>query len=140
MLTLFSYRLPIFRQNNSVTMVDPFLEIPPEFDPDSAEFIFDISDYATEYRSEDAAEISLGSEPDVVELPSDMRHNTTDRGWEPIEIPLEFDPDAAEHVSDMRHHDTKQQWVQTGIPLEFDPDTSELAPDITEYTIKLKQV
>jgi hypothetical protein len=107
MLTLFSYRLPIFRQNNSVTMVDPFLEIPPEFDPDSAEFIFDISDYATEYRSEDAAEISLGSEPDVVELPSDMRHNTTDRGWEPIEIPLEFDPDAAEHVSDMRHHDTK---------------------------------
>jgi hypothetical protein len=120
--------------------VDPFLEIPPEFDPDSAEFIFDISDYATEHRHEYVAEISLGSETDVVELGSDTRHNTTDSGWEPIEIPLEFDPDVAEPVSDMRHHVTKQEWEQMGIPLEFDSDTSELAPDITEYTIKLKQV
>jgi hypothetical protein len=34
--------------------VDPVLEIPPEFDPDSAEFIFTISDYATEYQKKDA--------------------------------------------------------------------------------------
>jgi len=30
--------------------MDPVLEIPPEFDPDSTEFISDISDYATEYK------------------------------------------------------------------------------------------
>jgi hypothetical protein len=47
-------KFAIWQQNNSNVPVDPVLEIPPEFDPDSAEFIFDISDYATEYRKKDA--------------------------------------------------------------------------------------
>ncbi|GJN13908.1 hypothetical protein PR202_gb00664 [Eleusine coracana subsp. coracana] len=129
----------ILQKNHSADTVDPFLEIPPEFDPDSAEFIFDISDYATEYRNEDAAETSLDSDTDAVEVALGIRHNATDQGWEPIEIPLEFDPDAAEPVSDMKHHDANQQLEEMGVPLEFDPDSSESALGITEYTIKLKQ-
>ncbi|GJM88113.1 hypothetical protein PR202_ga04140 [Eleusine coracana subsp. coracana] len=129
-LSMPSYRKPFSRHSGSSSGNSP------EFDPDSAEFIFDISDYATEYR---AAETSLDSDTDAVEGALGVRHNAADQGWEPIEIPLEFDPDAAELVSDMKHHDANQQWQQMGIPLEFDPDSSEPAPDITEYTIKLKQ-
>ncbi|GJN07103.1 hypothetical protein PR202_ga24900 [Eleusine coracana subsp. coracana] len=128
-----------FQHNHSDTTANPVLEIPPEFDPDSAEFVFDISDCATEYRNEDVADRSFDSDTDAVELASDIRHNSKDRGWEPVEIPLEFDPEAAELVSDMKHQDAKQQWEKMRIPLQFDPDTSGLTPDITEYTIKLKQ-
>ncbi|GJN28415.1 hypothetical protein PR202_gb16533 [Eleusine coracana subsp. coracana] len=128
-----------FQRNHSDTTTDPVLEIPPEFDPDSAEFVFDISDCATEYRNEDVEDRSFDSDTDAVELASDMRHNSTGRGWEPVEIPLEFDPDAAELSSDMKHQDAKQQWEKMRIPLQFDPDASGLTPDITEYTMKLKQ-
>ncbi|XBI80092.1 hypothetical protein VPH35_089345 [Triticum aestivum] len=86
------------------------LEIPPEFDPDSAEFVSDISDYATGFKRRDV-----------------------------VEILLEFDPDATQLVSVERHNATKLQWEGIEIPLEFDPDSVELAPDITEYTSKLKQ-
>ncbi|RLM98222.1 uncharacterized protein C2845_PM06G15120 [Panicum miliaceum] len=88
----------IWQQNNSNVPVDPVLEIPPEFDPDSAEFISDISDYATEFRKKDV-----------------------------VEIPLEFDTDAAELVSDTRNSAAKQHWEQMEIPLEFDTDASELS-------------
>lgn len=91
--------------------MEQVLEIPPEFDPDSAEFVSDISDYATEFKRRDV-----------------------------LEIPLEFDPDATQLVSVERHNATKLQWEGIEIPLEFDPDSVELAPDITEYTSKLKQV
>ncbi|KAL6641978.1 hypothetical protein ACP70R_020159 [Stipagrostis hirtigluma subsp. patula] len=129
----------IWQQNHSAAQVDPILEIPPEFDPDSAEFISDISDYAAEYRKEDLVEIPLDSDTDAAELVSDIRHNVAKQHWEQMEIPLEFDPDAAELVSDIRCHEANQQQEQMEISPEFDPDTSELAPDITEYTIKLKQ-
>ncbi|XP_039798220.1 uncharacterized protein LOC120663465 isoform X2 [Panicum virgatum] len=98
--------------DNSNVPVDPVLEIPPEFDPDSAEFISDISDYATEFPKQH---------------------------WEQMEILPEFDTDASELVSDIWHHEANEQLGQFEASLEFDPDTSELAPDITEYTIKLKQ-
>jgi hypothetical protein len=91
--------------------VEQVLEIPPEFDPDSAEFVSEISDYATEFKRRDV-----------------------------VEIPLEFDPDATELVSDKRHNVTKLPWEGMEIPLEFDPDSPELVSDITEYTSKLKQV
>ncbi|XP_051186016.1 uncharacterized protein [Lolium perenne] len=90
--------------------VEQVLEIPPEFDPDSAEFVSEISDYATEFKRRDV-----------------------------VEIPLEFDPDATELVSDKRHNVTKLPWEGMEIPLEFDPDSPELVSDITEYTSKLKQ-
>jgi hypothetical protein len=90
--------------------VELVLEIPPEFDPDSAEFVSDISDYATEFKRRD------------------------------VEIPLEFDPDAMDLVSDKMHNSTNLQWEGIEIPPEFDPDSPELVPDITEYTSKLKQV
>ncbi|XP_062204069.1 uncharacterized protein LOC133906243 isoform X2 [Phragmites australis] len=129
----------IWQQNHSTVPVDPVLDIPPEFDPDSAEFISDISDYATEYRKEDVVEIPLDFDTYAAELVSDIRHNAAKEHWEQMEIPLGFGPDAAELVSDILHHGTNQQREQMEIPLEFDPDTSELASDITEYTIKLKQ-
>lgn len=88
----------------------PVLEIPPEFDPDSAEFASDMGDYTTEFRRRDF-----------------------------VEIPLEFDPDASELVSDKSYTVPKLQLEQTEIFHEFDPDSAELAPDITEYTSKLKQ-
>ncbi|KAM0922935.1 hypothetical protein ACQ4PT_005869 [Festuca glaucescens] len=90
--------------------VEQVLEIPPEFDPDSAEFVSEISDYATEFKRRDV-----------------------------VEIPLEFDPDATELVSDKRHNVTKLPWEGMEIPLEFDPDSPEMVSDITEYTSKLKQ-
>ncbi|KAL6595652.1 hypothetical protein ACP70R_047992 [Stipagrostis hirtigluma subsp. patula] len=129
----------IWQQNHSAAPVDPVLEIPPEFDPDSAEFISDISDYAAEYKKEDVVEIPLDFDTDAAELVSDIRHNAARQHLEQMEIPLEFDSDAAELVSDIRRHGANQQQEQMEIPLEFDPDTSELAPDITEYTVRLKQ-
>ncbi|KAM3256007.1 hypothetical protein ACQJBY_048893 [Aegilops geniculata] len=100
----------ISQRSHSTVPVEQVLEIPPEFDPDSAEFVSDISDYATEFKRRDV-----------------------------VEIPLEFDPDATQLVSVERHNATKLQWEGIEIPLEFDPDSVELAPDITEYTSKLKQ-
>ncbi|KAM3273937.1 hypothetical protein ACQJBY_043236 [Aegilops geniculata] len=100
----------ISQRSHSTVPVEQVLEIPPEFDPDSAEFVSDISDYATEFKRRDV-----------------------------VEIPLEFDPDATQLVSVQRHNATKLQWEGIEIPLEFDPDSVELAPDITEYTSKLKQ-
>uniref|UniRef100_A0A453KCB5 Uncharacterized protein n=2 Tax=Triticinae TaxID=1648030 RepID=A0A453KCB5_AEGTS len=100
----------ISQRSHSTVPVEQVLEIPPEFDPDSAEFVSDISDYATEFKRRDV-----------------------------LEIPLEFDPDATQLVSVERHNATKLQWEGIEIPLEFDPDSVELAPDITEYTSKLKQ-
>ena len=91
--------------------MEQVLEIPPEFDPDSAEFVSEISDYAAEFIRRDV-----------------------------VEIPLEFDPDATELVSDERHNTTKLPWDAMEIPVEFDSDSPELVPDITEYTSKLKQV
>ncbi|TVU50693.1 hypothetical protein EJB05_02073, partial [Eragrostis curvula] len=129
----------IWRQNHSTVPVDPVLEIPSEFDPDSAEFIFDISDYATEYRKEEVADIPLDFDTDAAELAADITHDAAQHDLGQMKIPLEFDADAMEEVSELRHHSTKQQWEQIEIPLEFDPETSELTSDITEYTIKLKQ-
>ncbi|TKW07623.1 hypothetical protein SEVIR_7G319200v4 [Setaria viridis] len=129
----------IWQQNHSTVPVDPVLEIPPEFDPDSAEFISDLSDYATEYRKKDVVEIPLDFDTDAAELDSDARNNAAKQHRELMEIPLEFDTDASELVSDIWHHEANQQLGQLEAPLEYDPDTSELAPDITEYTIKLKQ-
>ncbi|PUZ43538.1 hypothetical protein GQ55_8G017500 [Panicum hallii var. hallii] len=126
-------------QNNSNVPVDPVLEIPPEFDPDSAEFIFDISDYATEYRKKDVVEIPLEFDTDAAELVSDTRNSAEKQHWEQTEIPLKFDTDASELVSDIWHHESNQQLGQLEASLEFDPDTYELTPDITEYTIKLKE-
>ncbi|EMS58024.1 hypothetical protein TRIUR3_27530 [Triticum urartu] len=100
----------ISQMSHSTVPVEQVLEIPPEFDPDSTEFVSDISDYATEFKQRDV-----------------------------VEIPLEFDPDATQLVSVERHNATKLQWEGIEIPLEFDPDSVELAPDITEYTSKLKQ-
>ena len=90
--------------------MEQVLEIPPEFDPDSAEFVSEISDYATEFTRDF------------------------------VEIPPEFDPDAMELVPDKRNNVTKLKWEGMEIPLEFDPDSPELVPDITEYTSKLKKV
>ncbi|PUZ62812.1 hypothetical protein GQ55_3G016600 [Panicum hallii var. hallii] len=129
----------IWQQNNSNVPVDPVLEIPPEFDPDSAEFISDISDYATEFRKKDVVEIPLEFDTDASELVSDTRNSAAKQHWEQMEIPLEFDTDASELVPDIWHHEVNQQLGQLEASFEFDPDTSELAPDITEYTIKLKQ-
>ncbi|XP_022684883.1 uncharacterized protein LOC111258222 isoform X2 [Setaria italica] len=129
----------IWQQNHSTVPVDPVLEIPPEFDPDSAEFMSDVSDYATEYRKKDVVEIPLDFDTDAAELDSDARNNAAKQHLEQMEIPLGFDTDASELVSDIWHHEANQQLRQLEAPLEYDPDTSELAPDITEYTIKLKQ-
>ncbi|WVZ54653.1 hypothetical protein U9M48_005418 [Paspalum notatum var. saurae] len=129
----------IWKQNSSTIPVDPVLEIPPEFDPDSAEFISDISDFATEYLKKDVVEIPLDFDTDAAELVSHMRNTAAKQHWEQLEIPLEFDTDASELVSDIWHCGADQQQGQLETPLEFDPDTSELAPDIMEYTIKLKQ-
>ncbi|KAF8707205.1 hypothetical protein HU200_030452 [Digitaria exilis] len=118
---------------------DPVLEIPPEFDPDSAEFISDICDYAAEYRKKDVVEIPLDFDTDAAELVSDMRNSAEKQHWEQMEIPLEFDTDASDLVSEIWQHEANQRLEQLEAPLEFDPDTSGLAPDITEYTIKLKQ-
>lgn len=137
MLLFFFDQQAIWQQNNSAVSVDPVLEIPPEFDPDSAEFISDISDYGTEYRKKDVVEIPLDFDTDAAELVSDTKNSAAKQHWEQMEIPLEFDTDASDLVSDIWHHDTNQQLEA---PLEFDPDSSELAPDIAEYTIKLKQV
>ncbi|KAJ1273992.1 hypothetical protein BS78_05G029100 [Paspalum vaginatum] len=125
--------------NNSTVPVDPVLEIPPEFDPDSAEFISDISDFATEYLKKDVVKIPLDFDKDAAELVSDTMKTAAKQHWEQLEIPLDFDTDASELVSDIWHCGADQQQGQLETPLEFDPDTSELAPDITEYTIKLKQ-
>uniref|UniRef100_A0ACD5Y456 Uncharacterized protein n=2 Tax=Avena sativa TaxID=4498 RepID=A0ACD5Y456_AVESA len=100
----------ISQRSHLTAPVELVLEIPPEFDPDSAEFVSEISDYATEFKRRDV-----------------------------VEIPLEFDPDATELVSDKRHNATKVQWEGMEIPLEFNPDSRELVPDITEYTSKLKK-
>jgi hypothetical protein len=137
MLLFFFDKQAIWQQNHSTVPVDPVLEIPPEFDPDSAEFISDLSDYATEYRNKDVVEIPLEFDTDAAELDSDARNNAAKQHWEQMEIPPESD---GELVSDIWHHEANQQLGQFEAPLEYDPDTSELAPDITEYTIKLKQV
>ncbi|OEL38515.1 hypothetical protein BAE44_0000470 [Dichanthelium oligosanthes] len=129
----------IWQQNHSTIPVDPVLEIPPEFDPDSAEFISDISDYATEHRKKCVVEIPLDFGADAAELVSDIMNSAAKQPWEQMDIPLEFDTDASEVVSDIWNHGANQQQGQLESPLEFDPDTSELTPDITEYTIKLKQ-
>ncbi|CAO2140700.1 unnamed protein product [Urochloa humidicola] len=129
----------ICQQSHSTVPVDPVLEIPPEFDPDSAEFISDINDYAREQWKKDAIDIPLDFDIDVADLISDMRNSAAKQHSEQMEIPLEFDTDASEMASDIWHHEANQQLGQLEAPLEFDPDTSELAPDITEYTIKLKQ-
>uniref|UniRef100_A0A0D9XWH1 Uncharacterized protein n=1 Tax=Leersia perrieri TaxID=77586 RepID=A0A0D9XWH1_9ORYZ len=100
----------VCQSNNSNDPVQDVIEIPPEFDPDSAEFISDISDYTTEFRKEEI-----------------------------MHIPFEFDPDNADLAADIEHHSSKLHWEQIEIPLEFDPDSAELSPDITEYTTKLKQ-
>ncbi|KAL6905709.1 hypothetical protein ACP4OV_003310 [Aristida adscensionis] len=129
----------IWQQNHSTVQVDPVLEIPPEFDPDCAEFVSDMSDYATEYRKTEVGEIHLDFDTDAAELVYDGRHNVGKQHWEQIEIPLEFDPDAAALVPEMRHRTAEPPQEQMEITHEFDPDTSQRAPDITEYTIKLKQ-
>ena len=110
------------------------------FDPDSAEFISDISDYATDYRKKDIVQIPLEFDSDVAEMVSDTMNSAAKQHWEQMEIPLEFDTDASELVSDIWHHEANQQLGQLEASHEFDPDTSELSSDITEYTIKLKQV
>ncbi|CAD6254989.1 unnamed protein product [Miscanthus lutarioriparius] len=129
----------IWQQNHSTVPVDPVLEIPPEFDPDSAEFISDISDYLTEYGKKNIVEIPIDFDTDAAELVSESRNSAAKQHWEQMEISLEFDTDASELVSDIWHHGANQQRGELEDPLEFDPDTSELAPDITEYTLKLKQ-
>ncbi|CAN6335447.1 unnamed protein product [Urochloa humidicola] len=129
----------IWQQNHSTVPVDPVLEIPPEFDPDSTEFISDINDYAREHRNKDVIKIPLDFDIDAADLVSDTRNSAAKQHWEQMEIPLEFDTDASEMASDIWQHEANQQLEQLEAPLEFDPDTSELAPDITEYTIKLKQ-
>ncbi|CAN6352721.1 unnamed protein product [Urochloa humidicola] len=128
----------ICQQSHSTVPVDPVLEIPPEFDPDSAEFISDLNDYAREHRKKDVIDIPLDFDIDVADLVSDMRNSAAKQHSEQMEIPLEFDTDASEVASDIWHREANQQLGQLEDPLEFDPDTSELAPDITEYTIKLK--
>jgi len=55
--------------------VDPVLEIPPEFDPDSAEFISDISDYVTEYGKKNIVEIPIDFDTDAAELVSESRNS-----------------------------------------------------------------
>lgn len=129
----------IWQQNHTTVPVDPVLEIPPEFDPDSAEFISDISDYVTEYGKKDVLEIPIDFDTDAAELVSESRNSAAKQHWEQMEISLEFDTDASELVSDIWHHGANQQRGELEAPLEFDPDTSELVPDITEYTLKLKQ-
>ncbi|CAL4904452.1 unnamed protein product [Urochloa decumbens] len=125
-------------RSHSTVPVDPLLEIPPEFDPDSAEFISDINDYVREHQKEDVIEIPLDFDIDAADLVSDTRNSAAQQHWEQMEIPLECDTDASEMASDIWHHEAKQQLGQLET-LEFDPDTPELAPDIIEYTMKLKQ-
>uniref|UniRef100_J3NB12 Uncharacterized protein n=1 Tax=Oryza brachyantha TaxID=4533 RepID=J3NB12_ORYBR len=105
------YRDPeaIRQSNHSNVPVQQVIEIPPEFDPDSAEFISDICDYTTEF---------------IEEI---------------VHIPFEFDPDNADLAPDVELHSTKLQQEQMEIPLEFDPDSPELSTDMIEYTTKLKQ-
>ncbi|KAF0907307.1 hypothetical protein E2562_015808 [Oryza meyeriana var. granulata] len=100
----------IWQSNHSNVPVQQVIKIPPEFDPDSAEFVSDISDYTTEFRKEEI-----------------------------VHVPFEFDPDNTDLAPDIEHHSTKLQREQMKIPIEFDPDSAELSPDITEYTTKLKQ-
>ncbi|CAN6380434.1 unnamed protein product [Urochloa humidicola] len=129
----------ICQQSHSTVPVDPVLEIPPEFDPDSADFISDINDYAREHRKKDIIDIPFDFDIDVADLVSDMRDSAAKQHSEQMEIPFEFDTDASEVASDIWHHEANRQLGQLEAPLVFDPDTSELAPDITEYTMKLKQ-
>ncbi|TKV91147.1 hypothetical protein SEVIR_9G075275v4 [Setaria viridis] len=75
----------IWQQNHSTVPVDPVLEIPPEFDPDSAEFISDFSDCATEYRKKDVVEIPLDFDTDAAELDSDVRNNAAKQHREQME-------------------------------------------------------
>lgn len=111
MLLLFFHRQVIWQSNHSNVPVQQVIEIPPEFDPDSSEFVSDISDYATEFKKEEI-----------------------------LHIPFEFDLDRADLAPDIEHHSIELQREQMEIPLDFDPDSAELSPDITEYTTKLKQV
>ncbi|KAB8114072.1 hypothetical protein EE612_053297 [Oryza sativa] len=100
----------IWQSNHSNVPVQQVIEIPPEFDPDSSEFVSDISDYTTEFKKEEI-----------------------------LHIPFEFDLDRADLAPDIEHHSIELQREQMEIPLDFDPDSAELSPDITEYTTKLKQ-
>uniref|UniRef100_A0A0E0MBZ9 Uncharacterized protein n=1 Tax=Oryza punctata TaxID=4537 RepID=A0A0E0MBZ9_ORYPU len=100
----------IRQSNHSNVPVQQVIEIPPEFDPDSSEFVSDISDYTTEFKKEEI-----------------------------LHIPFEFDLESADLAPDIEHHSTKLQREQMEIPLDFDPDSAELSTDITEYTTKLKQ-
>uniref|UniRef100_A0A0E0F248 Uncharacterized protein n=1 Tax=Oryza meridionalis TaxID=40149 RepID=A0A0E0F248_9ORYZ len=100
----------IWQSNHSNVPVQHVIEIPPEFDPDSSEFVSDISDYTTEFKKEEI-----------------------------LHIPFEFDLDSADLAPDIEHHSTELQREQLEIPLDFDQDSAELSPDITEYTTKLKQ-
>lgn len=111
MLLLFFHRQVIWQSNHSNVPVQQVIEIPPEFDPDSSEFVSDISDYTTEFKKEEI-----------------------------LHIPFEFDLDRADLAPDIEHHSIELQREQMEIPLDFDPDSAELSPDITEYTTKLKQV
>jgi signal recognition particle subunit SEC65 len=110
MLLLFFHRQVIWQSNHSNVPVQQVIEIPPEFDPDSSEFVSDISDYTTEFKKEEI-----------------------------LHIPFEFDLDRADLAPDIEHHSIELQREQMEIPLDFDPDSAELSPDITEYTTKLKQ-
>lgn len=89
--------------------MDPVLEIPPEFDPDSAEFISDISDYVTEYGKKNVVEIPIDFDTDAAEVVSESRNSAAKQHWEQMEISLEFDTDASELVSDTWHHGANQQ-------------------------------
>uniref|UniRef100_A0A0E0F8W6 Uncharacterized protein n=1 Tax=Oryza meridionalis TaxID=40149 RepID=A0A0E0F8W6_9ORYZ len=100
----------IWQSNHSNVQVQQVIEIPPEFDPDSSEFVSDISDFTTEFKKEEI-----------------------------LHIPFEFDLDSSDLAPDIEHRSTELQREQMEIPLDFDPDSAELSPDITEYTTKLKQ-
>lgn len=84
-LLFFFDQQAIWQQNHSTVPVDPVLEIPPEFDPDSAEFISDFSDCATEYRKKDVVEIPLDFDTDAAELDSDVRNNAAKQHREQME-------------------------------------------------------
>ncbi|KAG8050740.1 hypothetical protein GUJ93_ZPchr0009g2358 [Zizania palustris] len=118
----------IWQRNHPNVPVQHVLEIPPEFDPDSAEFVSDTSDYATELKKEGIVEIPPEFDPDSAEFVSDTSDYAT-----------ELKKEGIVEIHDIEHHSTKLQWKQMEIPLEFDPDTVELSPDITKYTTKLKQ-
>ncbi|KAL5205935.1 hypothetical protein ABZP36_034144 [Zizania latifolia] len=118
----------IWQRNHPNVPVQHVLEIPPEFDPDSAEFVSDTSDYATELKKEGIVEIPPEFDPDSAEFVSDTSDYAT-----------ELKKEGIVEIHDIEHHSTKLQWKEMEIPLEFDPDTVELSPDITEYTTKLKQ-